>query len=121
STCHFYAIVESINDMEENPPPDPNNKLTVKELQQQIDFTDEDLIQAAIEVKQVEEEFVIPTLTGEEQLNILRGALRIVNERIDDSGIIMKSLRKLQSCIREEVQKEKARKQVQCRLDQYFT
>ncbi|CAG8691172.1 9196_t:CDS:2, partial [Racocetra persica] len=106
---------------------DPNNELTVKELQQQIDilsvqnplsiedllnlkeereayyqFTDEDLIQAVMEVEPVEEEFVMPTLTGEEQLNILRSALRIVNERIDDGGITMKSLHKLQSCIREE-------------------
>ncbi|CAG8788981.1 793_t:CDS:2, partial [Racocetra persica] len=34
-------------------------------------FTDEDLIQAMTEVEQVEKEFVIPSLTGEEQLNIL--------------------------------------------------
>ncbi|CAG8811110.1 15019_t:CDS:1 [Cetraspora pellucida] len=140
------AIVESNDDVEENPPPDPNDELTVKALKQQIDvlhvrnplsvedlltleeereahhqFTDEDLIQAATEVEQVEEEFVMPSLTGEEQLNILRGALRIVDERIDDGGVTMKSLRKLQTCIREEVRKEKAGKQVQHRLDQYFT
>ncbi|CAG8589901.1 4387_t:CDS:1 [Racocetra fulgida] len=138
--------VESIDDVEKNPPPDPNDELTVKELQQQIDtlrvynpmpiedllnleeereahhqFTDEDLIQTATEVEQVEEEFVMPPLTGEEQMNILHGALRIVDERIDDGGVTMKTLRKLQSCIREEVRKEKAGKQVQCRLDQYFT
>ncbi|CAG8799278.1 29133_t:CDS:1, partial [Racocetra persica] len=141
-----HAIVESIDDVKENPSPDPNDELTVKELQQQIDvlpvrnplsiedllnleeeqeahhqFTDEDLIQAAMEVKQVEEEFIMPTLTGEEQLNILHGALRIVDERINDGGVTIKSLHKLQSCIREKVRKEKAGKQVQCRLDQYFT
>ncbi|CAG8724729.1 1830_t:CDS:2 [Racocetra persica] len=85
------------------------------------DFTNEDLIQAAIEVEQVEEEFVMPPLTGEEQLNILRSALRIVDERIDNGGIIIKSLRKLQSCIREKVWEKKDKKQVQHRLDQYFT
>ncbi|CAG8467985.1 573_t:CDS:1 [Scutellospora calospora] len=139
-------IVESTDDIEENPPPDPNDELTVKELQQQIgilcvrnlmpiedllnleeeqeahhQFTDEDLIQTATEVEQIGEEFVMPPLTGEEQLNILRSALRIVDERIDDGGVTMKSLRKLQSCIREEVRKKKAGKQVQHRLDQYFT
>ncbi|CAG8833421.1 8691_t:CDS:2, partial [Cetraspora pellucida] len=91
------AIVESNDDVEENPPSDPNDELTVKALQQQIDFTNEDLIQAATEVKQVEEKFVMPSLTGEEQLNILHGALRIVDERIDDGGVTMKSLRKLQT------------------------
>ncbi|CAG8764338.1 36891_t:CDS:2, partial [Racocetra persica] len=33
-----HAIVESIDDVKENLPPDPNDELTVKELQQQIDI-----------------------------------------------------------------------------------
>jgi len=53
-------------------------------------------------------------------LDILRGALRIVDERIDDGGVTMKSLRKLQSCIYEKVQKEEAEKQVQTTLDRFF-
>ncbi|CAG8588624.1 19583_t:CDS:2 [Racocetra fulgida] len=137
--------VESIDDVEENLPLDSNEQRAAKELQQQIDilnlrnpmpiedllnldeeqevhhqFTDEDLIQTATEIEQVEDEFVAPPLTGEEQLNILRCALRIVDERIDDGGVTMKTLRKLQTCIREEVQKEKAGKQVQRKLEQYF-
>ncbi|CAG8817976.1 20251_t:CDS:2, partial [Racocetra persica] len=111
---------EGIDDMEENLFFDPNNELAVKELQQQINilhvcnpmpiedllnleeeqeihyqFTNKDLIHTATEIEQ-------------EQLNILHSALRIVDERIDDGGVTMKSLRKLQFCIREEVQKEKA-------------
>ncbi|CAG8601081.1 16730_t:CDS:1, partial [Dentiscutata heterogama] len=83
-------------------------------------FTDEDLIHTATEIEQIEDEFVVPPLTGEEQLNILHSALRIVDERIDDGGETIKSLCKLQSCIREEVRKEKAGKQVQNKLEQYF-
>ncbi|CAG8735262.1 4359_t:CDS:1, partial [Dentiscutata heterogama] len=67
----------------------------------------------AIEIEQVEDEFVAPLLIGEEQLNILHGALKIVDERIDDCEVTMKILCKLQTCIHEEVRKEKARKQVQ--------
>ncbi|CAG8530010.1 14095_t:CDS:1, partial [Dentiscutata heterogama] len=66
-----------------------------------------------MKVEQVEEKFVIPTLTGEEQLNILCGILKIVNERINNGEITIKALRKLQACICEEVQKERAEKQVQ--------
>ena len=40
-----------------------------------------------MEMEQVENEFVAPPLTGEEQLNILRGALKIVDERIDDCRV----------------------------------
>ncbi|CAG8528232.1 2397_t:CDS:2 [Racocetra fulgida] len=64
-------------------------------------FNDNDFIQGAIEIEQVENE-----------LDILRNALRIVDERIDDGGITIRSLHKLQSCIREEVRKEEAKKQV---------
>ncbi|CAG8456469.1 5074_t:CDS:1, partial [Dentiscutata heterogama] len=39
---------------------------------------------------------------------------------IDDDGVTMKSLRKLQSCIHEEVRKEEAEKQIQLTLDQFF-
>ena len=133
---------EGIDDVEET---DPNDELAVKELQQQINilhvrnpmpiedllnleeeqevhhqFTDEDLIHTATEIEQIEDEFVVPSLTREEQLNILHSALRIVDERIEDGGVTMKSLRKLQTCIREEVRKEKASKQVQNKLEQYF-
>ncbi|CAG8802910.1 15378_t:CDS:2 [Cetraspora pellucida] len=137
--------VESINNVEESLPLDSNDQQAAKELQQQIDllnlhnpmpiedllnldeelevhhlFTDEDLIQTATEIEQVEDEFVVLPLTGEEQLIILRSALRIVDERIDDGGVTMKTLRKLQTCIREEIRKEKVRKQVQQKLEQYF-
>ncbi|CAG8595685.1 164_t:CDS:2, partial [Dentiscutata heterogama] len=71
-------------------------------------------------INNVEDEFVVPPLTGEEQLIILRSALRIVDERIDDGGVTMKTLRKLQTCIREEIRKEKVGKQVQQKLEQYF-
>ncbi|CAG8533242.1 4993_t:CDS:2 [Dentiscutata heterogama] len=134
-----------IDDIEENLPLDLNDQQAAKELQQQIDilnlrnpmpvedllnldeeqevhhqYTDEDLIQTAMKMEQVENEFVALPLTGEEQLNIIRGALKIVNERIDDCGVTMKTLRKLQTCIHEEVRKEKAEKQVQHKLEQYF-
>ncbi|CAG8827096.1 16095_t:CDS:1, partial [Cetraspora pellucida] len=121
------TVIEGTNDIEENPPVDPNDELIIKELQQQINmlqvrnpmpiedllnpeeereihqqFTDEDLIHGATEIEEAEDEFVMLPLTGEEQLNILRGALRIVDERVDDGGVTLKFLRKLQNCIREE-------------------
>ena len=139
------SSVCSIEDIEENLLIDPNDEFAVKELQQQLnilhirnpipikdllnleeereahqEFTDEDLIQTAMEIEQVEDEIIIPPLTGKEQLDILRGALRIVNERIDDGGATMKILRKLQSRIREEVRKEKAENQIQYTLEQFF-
>lgn len=79
------------------------------------------LILPLLTLEQVEDEIMIPPLTGKEQLDILRGALRIVDERIDDGGTTMKTLRKLQSRIREEVQKEEAEKQIQCTLEQFFS
>ncbi|CAG8785676.1 21079_t:CDS:1, partial [Racocetra persica] len=139
------TIVEEFDDVEENPPLDPNDELAIKELQKQLDilhvynpilieyllnieeeqevhhqFTDEDLIQTATEIEQVKNKFILLLLTREEQLSISCSVLRIVDERIDDGGVTMKSLHKLQFCIREEVQKEKAGKHVQNSLDQYF-
>ncbi|KAF0531779.1 hypothetical protein F8M41_011691 [Gigaspora margarita] len=113
--------VSLIEDVEENLLVDQDNELAAKELQQVIDalhlwnpipikdlldleeekmdthqqFNDEDFIQAAIEVEQVENKIIIQTLTGKEQLDILRDALRIVDERIDDGGVTMKALHKL--------------------------
>ncbi|CAG8535610.1 16326_t:CDS:2 [Dentiscutata heterogama] len=143
--CTIDRDEASIEDIEENLLVDPNDELEVKELQQQIDalgvhnpmpvedllnieeereahhqFTDEDLIQAATEIEQEKNKIVITPLTGKEQLRILCDALRIVDERIDDSRVTIKSLHKLQSHICEKVQKEKAEKQVQLRLDQFF-
>ncbi|CAG8800784.1 18360_t:CDS:1, partial [Racocetra fulgida] len=74
-------------------------------------FSDNDFIQGATEIEQVENEIMIQPLTRKEQLDILRNALRIVDERIDDGGITMRSLRKLQSRIHEDVRKEEAEKQ----------
>ncbi|CAG8711129.1 20757_t:CDS:2, partial [Cetraspora pellucida] len=84
-------------------------------------FTDEDFVQGAIEVEQGEEEEVVePSLSPKEKLAILHEALKIVVEMVDDNGITMKSLRKIQTRIREEVQRKKNEKQVQCKLDQFF-
>ncbi|CAG8595448.1 15535_t:CDS:2 [Racocetra fulgida] len=83
-------------------------------------FNDDNFVQAATEIDHVENEVIAQPLTGKEQLDILRNALQIVDERIDDGGVTMKSLRKLQSHIHEEVQKEEAEKQVQSTLDQFF-
>ena len=84
-------------------------------------FTDDDFVQGAIEVKQGEEEEVVePSLTPKEKLVILREALKIVVKMVNDNGITMKSLRKIQTRICEEVQREKNEKQVQCKLDQFF-
>ncbi|CAG8516319.1 23218_t:CDS:2, partial [Racocetra persica] len=135
----FVKDVEDllVEDVKENLFVDLDNELAIKELQQVLDilhlqnsisikdllnlekekidthqqFSDEDFIQTAIEVEQVENEIIIQPLTGKEQLDILRNALRIVDERIDDSGVIMKSLCKLQSYICGEVRKEEAEKQ----------
>ncbi|CAG8763049.1 16622_t:CDS:1, partial [Dentiscutata heterogama] len=131
---------------EENLSIDPDNEMATKELQQAIDilhvrspisikdlldlekkvevhqqFDDEDFIEAATEVEQIENEIVIPLLTGKEQLEILRNALRIVEERIEDGGVTMRSLRKLQSRIHEEVRKEETEKQVQSTLERFFS
>ncbi|CAG8776076.1 10342_t:CDS:1 [Cetraspora pellucida] len=120
----LFIIVKSTDDIEENSSSDPNDKLIVKELLQQIgilhvcnlmliedllnlkekqeahyQFTDEDLIQTATKVEQIGEEFIMLPLTGEKQFNILHDVLKIVNERIDNSGVTIKSLHKLQSCI----------------------
>ncbi|CAG8802209.1 22977_t:CDS:2 [Cetraspora pellucida] len=121
---------ESIEDIKENLLVDPNDELVVKKLQQQINALDvhnpmpvEDLLnikeeqEAVTKIEQKENEIVIPPLTREEQLRILHNVLRIVDERIDNSGVTIKSLCKLQFCIYKEVQKEKAKKQVQLRLD----
>ncbi|CAG8766848.1 15621_t:CDS:1, partial [Racocetra fulgida] len=80
-----------------------------KNIHQQFD--DNDLIQGATEIEQVENEVMIQLLNRKKQLDILCNALRIIDERIDDGGITMRSLHKLQLCICEEVQKEKAEKQ----------
>ncbi|CAG8460994.1 7946_t:CDS:2 [Cetraspora pellucida] len=66
-------------------------------------FNDKDLIKAATEIKYIENEVVIEPLTGKEQLDILCNVLRIVDKRIDNSGVTMRSLCKLQLCIHEEV------------------
>ncbi|CAG8741521.1 485_t:CDS:1, partial [Racocetra fulgida] len=89
---------------------DLDNKSAAKELQQTLDalhirnpmsieelldfeeekieihqqFNDNDLIQAATEIEHAENEVIIQSLTGKEQLDILRNVLRIVDERIDD-------------------------------------
>ena len=76
---------------------------------------------AATKIEQIENEVVISPLTGKEQLEILRNALRIVEERIDDGGITMRSLCKLQSRIREEVRKEETKNQVQSTLERFFS
>ncbi|CAG8814041.1 8870_t:CDS:1, partial [Racocetra persica] len=75
-------------------------------------FNDEDFIKAATEVEQIKNEIVILPLTRKEQLEILCRTLRIVDERIDDIGVIMKFLHKLQLRIHKKVQKEEAEKQV---------
>ncbi|CAG8817525.1 3565_t:CDS:2, partial [Racocetra fulgida] len=97
----FVENVEDllVKDVKENPFVDPDNELATKELQQVLDtlhlwnpisikdllnFDDEDFIQTAIEVEQVENEIITQPLTRKEQLDILRNALRIVDERIDD-------------------------------------
>jgi len=87
------------------------------------EFTDEDLIQSGIEAEEAEEEGgeAEPTMTGKEQLAVLRDALKIVDEKIDDNGVTMRSLRKLQSRIREEVRKEEAEKQIQRSLEFFFS
>ncbi|CAG8723173.1 15551_t:CDS:2, partial [Cetraspora pellucida] len=89
---------------------DSDYKLAIKELQQTLDalniqnpllikdllefeeknievhqqFNNKALIEAAIEIKHIENKVVIELLTRKEQLNILCNALRIVDERIDD-------------------------------------
>ncbi|CAG8790951.1 16320_t:CDS:2, partial [Racocetra fulgida] len=103
---------------------DPDYELATKELQQTLDtlhiqknmeihqqFSDEDFIQAATEIEHIENEVTIQPLTGKEQLDILCGVLRIVDEKIDNCGVTMRSLCKLQMCIREEVRKEEAENQ----------
>ncbi|CAG8778455.1 13498_t:CDS:1, partial [Dentiscutata heterogama] len=57
------------------------------EIHQQ--FNDDDFIQATTEIDHVENEVIIQPLTGKEQLDILRSALQIVDERIDDDGVTM--------------------------------
>lgn len=135
-----------IEDVEESLFFDHDNELATAELQQTLDalhirnpmpiedllnlekenteihqqFNDDDFIQAATEIDHVENEVIIQPLTGREQLDILHSALQIVEERINDGGVTMKSLRRLQSCIREEVRKEEAENQVQSTLDQFF-
>ncbi|CAG8536041.1 2341_t:CDS:2 [Dentiscutata heterogama] len=79
---------ESIDDVEETSPFDPNDELAVKELQQQINILHVCNPMPIEDLLNLEEE-------QEEQLNILRSALRIVDERIDDGRETMKSLCKL--------------------------
>ncbi|CAG8782211.1 11284_t:CDS:1, partial [Racocetra persica] len=79
------------------------------EIHQQ--FNDNDFVQAATKIDHIENEVIIQPLTEQEQLEILRNALQIVDEKIDDGGITMKALRKLQTRIREEIRKEEAEKQ----------
>ncbi|CAG8484528.1 9092_t:CDS:2, partial [Cetraspora pellucida] len=81
---------------------DPND---ARELQQVINML------SATELEQVEDEVVISSLAKKEQLNILYSILKIVNKRINDSGITIKSLYKLQFCIYKEVQKEVTERQ----------
>ncbi|CAG8716027.1 13238_t:CDS:1, partial [Racocetra fulgida] len=99
-----------VEDIEKSLLVDPDNELAAEELQQTLDmlyihnpisiedlldfeeeridihqqFSDNDFIQGATEIEQVENEIMIQALTGKEQLDILRNALRIVDERIDD-------------------------------------
>ncbi|CAG8615020.1 11641_t:CDS:1, partial [Scutellospora calospora] len=75
-------------------------------------FNEKDFVQAATEIEQVEDKVVTPSLTGKEQLNILRSALKIVDKRIDNGRVTMKFLCKLQSCICEEIRKEEAEIQI---------
>ncbi|CAG8805869.1 23578_t:CDS:2, partial [Racocetra persica] len=126
-----------IEDVKESLFVDPDDELATIELQQTIDtlcirnpipikdlldlekekteihqqFNDDDFVQAATEIDYVENEVIIQPLTRQEQLEILRNALQIVDEKIDNSGITMKALCKLQIHIREEIRKEKAEKQ----------
>ncbi|CAG8849546.1 7365_t:CDS:1, partial [Racocetra persica] len=74
-------------------------------------FNDDDFVQAATEIDHVENEVIIQPLIRQEQLEILHNALQIVDKKIDDGEITMKALYKLQTRIREEIQKEKAEKQ----------
>ncbi|CAG8566743.1 3013_t:CDS:2 [Dentiscutata heterogama] len=118
-----------IEDVEESLFVDPDDELATMKLQQTIDalctrnpmpikalldleeektdihqqFNDDDFVQAATEIDHVENEVIIQPLTRQEQLKILCNALQIIDEKIDDSGITMKALRKLQTCIREEI------------------
>ncbi|CAG8796765.1 5814_t:CDS:2, partial [Cetraspora pellucida] len=78
----FPIAVESIDNVKENLPLNSNDQQTEQEVYYQ--FTDKNLIQTAIKIEQVENEFVALPLTGEKQLNILHSALRIVDERIYD-------------------------------------
>ncbi|CAG8748936.1 13887_t:CDS:1, partial [Dentiscutata heterogama] len=104
-----------------------DNELATKELQQTLDalhirnpmaiedllnlekenieihqqFNNDNFIQAATEIDHIKNEVIIQPLTGKKQLDILHSALQIVDERIDDDRVIIKFLRKLQSCIRE--------------------
>ncbi|CAG8639230.1 1052_t:CDS:1, partial [Racocetra persica] len=71
------------------------------ELHQQ--FNDDDFIQAATEIDYVENEVIIQPLTEREQLDILHSTLQIVDKRINNGEVTIKSLRKLQSHIREEI------------------
>ncbi|CAG8602692.1 10234_t:CDS:2 [Racocetra fulgida] len=92
---------------------DYDNELATKELQQTLDalhvrnlmpienllnlekenveihqqFNDDDFIQAATKIDHIENEVIIQPLTGREQLDILRSALQIVDEKIDNASI----------------------------------
>ncbi|CAG8850848.1 36637_t:CDS:1, partial [Racocetra persica] len=72
-----------------------------QEVHQQ--FANEDFVQGAIEIEQREEEKILePTLTAKEKLNVLRDAMKIVTDIVDDGGVILRSLRKIQSHIHDE-------------------
>ncbi|CAG8782613.1 20971_t:CDS:1, partial [Cetraspora pellucida] len=83
-----------------------------QEVHQQ--FTDEDFVQGVTEIEQEEEEeveVIEPTLTAKKKLAVLRDALKIITEMVDNSGAILKSLRKIQTHIHEEVQRKQNKKQ----------
>ncbi|CAG8732936.1 10381_t:CDS:2 [Racocetra fulgida] len=70
-----------------------DNQISIKDLlhleEEKIEtyqqFSDKDFIQTAIEVELVKNEIITQPLTRKEQLDILHNALRIVNEKIDNS------------------------------------
>ncbi|CAG8589167.1 9121_t:CDS:2 [Racocetra fulgida] len=105
-----------VEDVEKTPFVDPDNELAAKKLQQTLDtlyvhnpipikdlleleekieihqeFNDESFIQAATEIKNAENEITVQPLTRKEQLDILHGALRIVDKRIDDGDLKRRS------------------------------
>ncbi|CAG8686848.1 10599_t:CDS:2, partial [Dentiscutata heterogama] len=89
-----------------------NENKSKKKVHQQ--FTNDNFVQGIIEIEQVEEEEAIELfLISKEQLNILREALKIVVEMVEDNRAMIRFLHKVQAHIHEEIRKEKNKKQVQ--------